>query len=420
MTNLPLNTVLTGDSLDVLKTMPDNSIDACVTDPPYGLSKEPNIREVLTKWMTGEDYAHRAKGFMGKTWDSFVPGPAIWTEVFRVLKPGGHILCFSGTRTQDLMTIALRMGGFEIRDVIEWLYVSGFPKSMDISKAFDKKAGVERHIIGQREVVDIRNGHGREYGSAMFAGEKTGKIVHFISEPTTELAKQWDGWGSSIKPAHEPVIMARKPLIGTICDTVEQYGTGAINIRDCRIPFANDNERKKLRHSPVENQGNSWKNSSEVIGYMTPDGLPPVEGRFPANCVTTDADQWFSPYFNITPQELSKKSSKKDRNSDWQGNVINLEERRTYPGSGRGVINSPYTMDGKERKPVKSRNHHPTVKPVDLMAWLIKLVTPPGGTVLDPFGGSGSTAVAARKHGFNYILIEREEEYAEVARARAS
>ncbi|MBC9785893.1 site-specific DNA-methyltransferase [Heliobacterium chlorum] len=382
--NVFKNAVLQGDSLDILCTIPDNSIDSCVTDPPYGLSKEPNIREVLSKWMAGEDYTHQAKGFMGKSWDSFVPGPAIWREVFRVLKPGGHILCFSGTRTQDLMSVALRMAGFEIRDVIEWLYTSGFPKSMDVSKAFDKRAGVKRHIIGEREVPDKRNGHGRAYGSSLFAGEQTGKIVHYITEPATELAKKWDGWVTSIKPAHEPVIMARKPMLGNTCENVELYGTGAVNIRDCRV-------------------------SSEQS----------EEGRFPANCVTTDDDEWYSQFFNITPKEISKKSSKKDRNSDWQGNVIDLEERRTYPGTGRGVINSKYTMDGRERKPVKSRNHHPTVKPVDLMAWLIKLVTPPGGIVLDPFGGSGSTAVAARKNGFDFILIEREEDYAEVARARA-
>ncbi|QGG47679.1 DNA methyltransferase [Heliorestis convoluta] len=204
------NKILTGDCLEKLKELPDNSIDSCVTDPPYGLSKEPDIQEVLTKWMAGEDYEHRDKGFMGKSWDSFVPGPAIWREVYRVLKPGGHILCFAGTRTQDLMTISLRLGGFEIRDVIEWLYTSGFPKSMDISKGFDKRAGVERHIIGQRGVPDKRNGHGRAYGSSLFAGEKTGTVIHYIGEPTTELAKQWDGWGTSLKPAHEPIILARK------------------------------------------------------------------------------------------------------------------------------------------------------------------------------------------------------------------
>lgn len=142
------NVVILGDCLDVLHEIPDNSIDSVVTDPPYGLSKEPNIEEVLTKWLAGEDYTHRGGGFMGKSWDSFVPGPAIWREVYRVLKPGGHALVFAGTRTQDLMTISLRLAGFEVRDVIEWLYFSGFPKNMDVSKAFDKRAGAEREIVG--------------------------------------------------------------------------------------------------------------------------------------------------------------------------------------------------------------------------------------------------------------------------------
>lgn len=143
-----------GDCLEVLKTLPDNSIDSCVTDPPYGLSREPDIVEVLTKWLDGEDYHHRGGGFMGKTWDSFVPGPSIWREVYRVLKPGAHLLCFAGTRTQDLMTVSLRLAGFEIRDVIEWLYFSGFPKSLDVGKAFDKRAGVEREVIGRKVYAD--------------------------------------------------------------------------------------------------------------------------------------------------------------------------------------------------------------------------------------------------------------------------
>src|SRR5690554_5640408 len=135
-----------GDCLEVLKTLPDNSIDSCVTDPPYGLSREPDIVEVLTKWLDGEDYYHRGGGFMGKTWDSFVPGPSVWREVYRVLKPGAHVLCFAGTRTQDLMTISLRLAGFEIRDVIEWLYFNGFPKSLDVGKAFDKRRDDEPAI----------------------------------------------------------------------------------------------------------------------------------------------------------------------------------------------------------------------------------------------------------------------------------
>src|SRR5690606_28891405 len=140
---MEVNQIIHGDCLQVLRTFPSNTVDSVVTDPPYGLSREPDIREVLEKWLAGEDYTHRGGGFMGKTWDSFVPGPSIWREVDRVLKPGGHALVFAGTRTQDLMTISLRLAGFEIRDVIEWLYFSGFPKSLDVSKAFDKRAGVE-------------------------------------------------------------------------------------------------------------------------------------------------------------------------------------------------------------------------------------------------------------------------------------
>ncbi|MBC9786405.1 site-specific DNA-methyltransferase [Heliobacterium chlorum] len=373
-----INQVLQGDSLEILKTLPDNSVDSCVTDPPYGLSKEPDIKEVLSKWLVGEDYVHRGSGFMGKTWDSFVPRPAIWREVFRVLKPGGHILCFAGTRTQDLMTVALRIAGFEIRDVIEWLYTSGFPKNLDVSKQFDKRAGSvrEKIRIPYNPVMLINGQNTRPW---MEKAMKQGFHEVDSDEPVSELAKKWDGWGSSIKPAHEPVIMGRKPLTGNICDTVERYGTGAINVDGCRIG---------------------------------------EEGRYPANCITTEPSEWYSKFFNITPQELSKKSTKKDKNSDWKGNVIDLEERRVYPGSGRGVLNSTHTLDGRERKPVFNRNHHPTVKPTGLMAWLIRFVTAPEGIVLDPFGGSGTTGAAALQENRRFILIEREAEYVEIARAR--
>jgi DNA modification methylase len=334
--------ILKGDCLERLKELPDNSVDSVVTDPPYGLSKEPNIFEVLTKWMNGEPYDHGHGGFMGKRWDSFVPHPDIWREVYRVLKPGGHALVFAGTRTQDLMTIALRLAGFEVRDVIEWLYFSGFPKSMDVSKAFDKRAGAE-------------------------------------------LAKKWDGWGTALKPAHEPIIVVRKPLEGTVCDNVEKWGCGALNIGASRI---GDEEQsyspKGIRSGSGNYVGDTYKpNNPEII----------VKGRFPANAITTDADAFYSKYFNvaqanISPAELSKKASKRDRNSDWQGDELAL------------------------------RNTHPTVKPTELMAWLVRLITPPGGIVLDPFAGSGSTLVAAKREGFGFIGIEREPEYVEIIEAR--
>jgi DNA modification methylase len=441
--------------LEELKKMPDHSVDSVVTDPPYGLSQEPDIREVLEKWLAGEDYHHRGGGFMGKTWDSFVPGPSLWREVYRVLKPGGHALVFAGTRTQDLIT-ALRLAGFEIRDVVEWLYFSGFPKSMDVGKAFDKKNGsalafreeakrfaaylkecreakglskseidrmlglntsyswwegrkngiqppskenylrlkpildlddrfdefierveAEREKIGEGN-AGLAKGESRRNGSHIVGYKET----YDITAPATDLAKKWDGWGTALKPSHEPIIVARKPLIGTVAENVERWGTGAINIDACRV---GDEERI---NQPAANKpgGNALMMSAKGMPQNAEARL--AVGRFPANCITTEPDAFFSPYFNVTPEYLCKKASKRDRNSDWRGEEIG------------------------------ATNRHPTVKPTDLMAWLVRLVTPPGGVVLDPFAGSGSTLVAARREGFGFIGIEREAEYIEIAEAR--
>ena len=390
------NVVILGDCLDVLRELPDNSIDSVVTDPPYGLSKEPGIEEVLTKWMAGEDYTHRGGGFMGKTWDSFVPGPSIWREVYRVLKPGGHALVFAGTRTQDLMTVSLRLAGFEIRDVIEWLYFQGFPKSMDVGKAFDKRAGVEREKIGQATKA------APTYHTQNVGGKIARIDTYDITAPATDLAKKWDGWGTALKPAHEPIIMARKPLVGTVTENVERFGTGALNIDGCRIPTEDDLGRLNKSSATWGTYGNGANSQ-----YRKP---IEEQGRFPANIVTTEPDAFWSKYCNVTPPELSKKASKKDRNSDWRGEEITLEIRPAGGLKGRA--------DGSLGKQTFNRNTHPTVKPTDLMAWLCRLVTPPGGIVLDPFAGSGSTLVAAKREGFQYIGIEREAEYVEIAKAR--
>ncbi|BAF60325.1 DNA modification methylase [Pelotomaculum thermopropionicum SI] len=362
-----LNTITQGDSYEVLKDLPENSVDAVVTDPPYGLSKEPDIVEVLTHWLDDQEYKHLSKGFMGKDWDSFVPSPSLWREVYRVLKPGGHVLCFAGTRTQDIMTIALRLAGFEIRDVIEWLYLTGFPKNMDVSKQFDKLAGAEQEIIGVKYKRNGTNGTNNE----IF--RQAPRETTYITAPVTELARKWYGWGTALKPAHEPIILARKPLEKTVCQTVEKYGTGALNIDGC------------------------------LVG----------EARFPANCVTTGGDQWYSEYFNVTAKEISKKASKADRNSDWRGNVIDLPVKQ----AGSLKMRTDGSLDGYI---TTNRNTHPTVKPTGLMAWLCRLITPPGGLVLDPFAGSGSTAVAAIREGFNFIAIERESDYVEIAKSRTT
>lgn len=503
-----------------MRGLPDHSVDSVVTDPPYGLSKEPDIREVLAKWMANEPYDHGHGGFMGKAWDSFVPGPAIWREVYRVLKPGAHLLCFAGTRTQDLMSISLRLAGFEVRDVIEWLYFSGFPKSLDVGKAFDKRAGAEREVVGQYSVTrDFRDISGGQYGNKTVTSKA--HAVN-ITAPATELAKKWDGWGTALKPAHEPIIVARKPLAGTVVETVEKYGTGAINIDGCRIPFGED--------IPKETSNQNIRNGAYMSDNRERERdttyVPAEQGRFPANIVTTDDDAFYSKYANVTPPELCKKASKWDRNSDWRGekikevytwegvdlnplmeklnqhlkdifddttqstdahawstllfgksitdrtrtgtkyitlteislitilqtwnssmhsltkesirdvlktiteNGINLAEsaaklnelkRNTTDTKTEyrlGVVIAALETLSKIKESARKGNVHSTVKPTDLMAWLVRLVTPPGGTVLDPFAGSGSTLVAAKREGFGYIGIEREPDYVEIAKAR--
>ena len=386
-----------GESTEVLKGLEDNSIDSVVCDPPYGLSKETDIAKVLSEWVSGDaSFVPDGKGFMSKEWDGFVPPPSLWREVYRVLKPGGHALVFAGTRTQDLMTISLRLAGFEVRDVIEWLYFSGFPKSHDVGKAFDRRAGAEREVIAEKKKTQSYGYEGNNtYGNDINRGG-----VQEITAPATELARKYDGWGTALKPSHEPIIVVRKPLIDadtgrklTVADCVEKYGTGAINMDASRIAtFGEDAERHRAEWERTQSA-----NQSDRATYLSPKEKEAdlrafaKDGRFPANCITLDEGEFYSKYFNvaiITPAELSKKASKKDRNSDWQGEEID------------GI------------------NVHPTVKNTDLMAWLVRLVTPKGGTVLDPFAGSGSTLVAAKREGFGFIGVELTEEYIPIIEAR--
>src|SRR5699024_1317606 len=360
--------IIHGDCLDVLKSMEDNSVDSVCTDPPYGLSKEPDINEVLSKWLAGEEYDHGHGGFMGNFWDSFVPHPDIWREVYRVLKPGGHALVFAGTRTQDLMTIALRLAGFEVRDVIEFLYFSGFPKSHDVSKAFDRRAGAEREVIGKKLTGSMAGQSGSKNAEN---GWKGGQEYVDITAPATELAKKYSGWGTALRPAHEPIIVVRKPLVDagtgrklTVADCVEKYGTGAINIDASRITL---NGEKAPTGS-----GKSGDSIYSQVATSNGNGgnTTPEQGRFPANCITLDYDEFYSKYFNvatIAPQELSKKASKEDRNSDWQGEEIALDAQKVgYGGNEYGMNANKYRPDGSERKPITHKNNHPTVKPTDL------------------------------------------------------
>ena len=349
----------TGNCLEVLKEFPDNCIDSIVTDPPYGLS------------------------FMGKKWDYDVPSVDIWRECLRVLKPGGHLLSFAGTRTQHRMAINIEDAGFEIRDMIAWVYGSGFPKSLDVSKAIDKAAGAEREVIGQQVRKNDRDANSLKMGRV--------SDVFDITAPATEAARQWEGFGTSLKPALEPITVARKPLIGTVAENVLRHGTGALNIDGCRVQVdpGDANHRAPSR-------GNSGVNSMSGVGGHN--GNLQTAGRWPAN-ITHDGSEEVVGLFPQAKGVVSNgsaarffycaKCSKRDRNA----------------GLGDSD-NGPQT------------NGHPTVKPTDLMRYLCRLVTPPGGTVLDPFMGSGSTGKAAMKEGFDFIGIDMDETYVEIAEKR--
>ncbi len=336
--------LLRGDCLELLKTLPDNSVDSIVTDPPYGLSKEPNMQEVLASWLAGEDYRHRGGGFMGKTWDSFVPGPAIWRECLRVLKPGGHLLSFFSSRTYDLGALAIRLAGFEVRDQIMWVYGSGFPKSLNLG----------------------------------------------------------DGRGTALKPAHEPIVMARKPFKGTVAANVQEHGTGALNIDACRVKDGTETGGDKPEyHANNKNAvygagmgGGDWEN---------------VSGRWPANFVHDglNGEAW-ARYF------YCGKTSRADRDEGVTFEPASVAEMVNRKEGSAGA-NHPRAGAGGR---VGARNHHPTVKPTALMSWLCRLVTPPGGVVLDPFMGSGSTGKAAMLEGFRFIGIEMDEGYFAVAEQR--
>lgn len=343
----------------------DNSIDAIVTDPPYGLSKQPRMEEVLKHWLAGDDYNATGSGFMGKTWDSFVPCPSIWKEAYRCLRPGAWAVVFAGSRTQDLMALSLRLAGFEIMDTGMWLYGSGFPKSLNISKAIDKSSP-----------------------------DKTAR---------------WEGWGTALKPAYEPFILARKPLDGTYANNVLEHGVGGLNIDGCRIQRG-DNDRTEYGVSGDEKSHTGDKNTSCYGEYGRVEYTPHSEGRFPANVIHDGINESWAKYFYCA------KANKKDRDEGLENlSVTSAGEMTGGREEGSDGLNSPRAGAGRT---AGARNIHPTVKPTDLMRYLCRLVTPPKGLILDPFSGSGSTGKAAVFEGFNFIGFEMDEKYCEIANLR--
>jgi DNA modification methylase len=398
-----------GDCLEVLRTLPDCSVDAVVTDPPYGLS------------------------FMGKKWDYDVPSVEVWAECLRVLKPGGHLLAFAGTRTQHRMAVRIEDAGFEIRDMIAWVYGSGFPKSLDVSKAIDKAAGAER-----TEVVGKSTRHG---GGIVGAGTsyEINPEVPMLYAPATEAARQWSGWGTALKPALEPITVARKPVAGTVAGNVLEHGTGALNIEGCRVP--GEAGRPLVVSDRRDGNGvyrDGLQGSRSVLGgtdagrwpaNLIHDGSEEVVGLFPQSKGQQGALTGAEPSGKTVNAfgEFAARSPSEPRGDSgsaarffYTAKASRADRNDGVSEGGAPAVSAAATMRDCEIANWKARNgnHHPTVKPTDLMRYLCRLVTPPGGTVLDPFMGSGSTGRAALLEGFRFIGIEREAQYLQIARAR--
>jgi site-specific DNA-methyltransferase (adenine-specific) len=363
----PSAEIINGDSREKLKLLPDSNFDSCVTDPPYGLSQHSpeDITNALAAWASGKEYLVKKKGFMGNTWDSFVPGPELWQEVYRVLKPGGHVLCFAGSRTDDLMGIALRLAGFEIRDKIMWIYGNGFPKSLNIGKAIST---------------------------------------------TTSDAKQWDGWGTALKPAFEPIIVARKPLVGTVAANVMLHGTGGINVDGCRVPIdpvADASQLRTMTRNLRERDG--WGMST--VSANTPTVVR-TDGRFPANIIHDGSDEVekaFAEFGERPGQQGRARTDGALYNSVGMGDkraITKMPEPRND-----AVTASRFFYSAKATKTDRAGSKHPTIKPIALMRYLCRLVTPNGGLILDPFAGSGTTLQAANEEGFSVVGIEREFDF---------
>lgn len=370
--------VLEGDCFDVMAGMDGACVDSVVTDPPYGLGKEPDALEMLRAWVDGGHYDTPSRsGFMGKEWDAFVPQPAVWKEVYRVLKPGGYVACFFGTRTYDLGVLAMRLAGFEVRDLIGWLTGQGFPKSLNVGRALD---------------------------------ERTDEQIEAGVPPSAEVMA-WQGWGTALKPAIEPIVLARKPLSeGTVAANVLRWATGAINVDGCRV---GTESTRRANHGGTGDP-TRWRTGNGGDFASGSDA-----GRWPANIVHDGSDEVVGAFPSARSSKHAKVSVAAGESPVYK---LGLKGRavpgqNTYSDSGSAAR---FFYSAKASKADRAGSKHPTVKPVALMQWLARLVTPPGGTILDPFAGSGTTGAAAVAEGFGAILIEREPEYVADIRRRVA
>jgi DNA modification methylase len=360
-----------GDCVEVMEAMRPNSIDAIVCDPPYEIA------------------------FMGRGWDN--AGVAFdirtWQAAYRLLKPGGHLLAFGAARTYHRMTVAIEDAGFEIRDSIMWLYGQGFPKSHDVSKAIDKAAGAEREVIGHRT-------DGAGNGSVVGLGSDRSMATEYDeTAPATAEAVQWQGWGTALKPAHEPIVVARKPLAGTVAANVLEHGTGALNIDASRIGSSDGGTRSTSRGDQ--------------------------QGRWPANVIM---DEERAAELDEQTGTLRSGANPKRRGADGDRTVLGAYAGQADAKPARGAdaggasrffyVPKPSPAERNRGLPAGEKNTHTTVKPIALMRYLVRLVTPPDGIVLDPFMGSGTTLLGALEEGIRCVGIEKSHEYATIARNR--
>ena len=369
-----------GDCLDVLAAMEPDSVDAIVCDPPYGI------------------------GFMSKTWDALPPGEEWARACLRVLKPGGHLVAFGGTRTVHRLACAIEDAGMEIRDTVAWVQFQGFPKSLDVSKSIDRAAGADREVVGDKWAHMYPNGPGGNSFSVGAEPDGTRNSAP-LTAPATEDARTWEGFGTALKPAHEPAILARKPLTGTVAANVLEHGTGALNIDGCRFaygdpawPGPND------KHAGYANGCGGAEFSVGIEKHANQEFRSaawdmPEGGRWPANLYACP------------------KPSRAEREAGCERLPSRTGAEATDRTEGTAGLDSPRAGAGRTADRVK--NHHPTVKPIGVMRWLCKLVGGQRGSViLDPFMGSGTTGAAAMLEGFDFIGIEREPEYMQIAESR--
>ena len=396
---VPSCTAVHAECLPTLRTLAPESVSAVITDPPYGLSDHTpdEIVQAIMAWANGDrERVPDGRGFMGNEWDRFVPPPAVWDECFRALKPGGYVAVFAGSRTADLMGLSIRLAGFEMRDTITWMYGSGFPKSLDISKAIDKAAGAQRAVIG----THYRHGGGTPNSHSMSGPLGTdGELP--LTAPATDAAKQWNGWGTALKPASEPIIVARKPIMGTVAANVLVHDTGGMNIDACRVGTNLPTWKDQTRRWPanVVLSHTEWCDEGNCVDGCAVMALDEQSGilKSPATYVRNADGLNNTVYGTKTIGEYAGKESLNYGDSGGASRFFNtFRYQAKAPRSERPVINGVA---------------HPTVKPQALIEWLVTLFTPPEGTVVDPFCGTGTTGTAALKLGFNSIIIERDAKY---------